>query len=326
MPFLRFDRWLLTVVVGLTTLFTILDPPASTGLSLAASGVFWFLHIGAGMLMAVAATAALTRWAMPILRRPAVRIAAGGLIGSLLFAPFALAVDHVWPVQAEAADADDLLDLWEARGGAWALLAEWLSLLPPYLTSWLLVNAVPLASVAASPVDIERSPAAPIDPAQPAEPTVLRAADRPVDDGMPFPAIDTASAAFADAPAESEESAESVESTAEQTPETFLALLPPAIGEDLISIQADLHYLQIRTTRGRAMVLASLSTAEQALSARGLRVHRSHWVALAHVRRLVRSANGTSLQLSDGSKIPVSRRRASEVQARLGHSFVVESA
>lgn len=154
----------------------------------------------------------------------------------------------------------------------------------------------------------------------------MSAADRPVNDGIQPPVTDAASAAFAAAPVDSEESAESVESTAEQTAETFLALLPPAIGEDLISIQADLHYLQIRTTRGRAMVLASLSTAEQALGARGLRVHRSHWVALAHVRRLVRSANGTSLQLSDGSKIPVSRRRASEVQARLGHSFVVESA
>ncbi len=73
------------------------------------------------------------------------------------------------------------------------------------------------------------------------------------------------------------------------------------------------------------MVLASLSTAEQALGDRGLRVHRSHWVALAHVRRLAQTANGMTLELSDGSRIPVSRRRASEVRERLGHSFVIDA-
>lgn len=61
-----------------------------------------------------------------------------------------------------------------------------------------------------------------------------------------------------------------------------------------------------------------------ALGATGMRVHRSHWIAFDHVVRVARTARGTFLTLSDGSRVPVSRRRASEVQARLGRGFVVD--
>jgi hypothetical protein len=106
--------------------------------------------------------------------------------------------------------------------------------------------------------------------------------------------------------------------------DAFLGQLPPAIGTDLISIQADLHYLQIRTTRGRATVLASISTAESALADSGLRVHRSYWIALRHVVRVARGARGTTILLSDGSRVPVSRRRIALVEQHLGRDFVVE--
>jgi DNA-binding LytR/AlgR family response regulator len=92
-----------------------------------------------------------------------------------------------------------------------------------------------------------------------------------------------------------------------------------------VSIQADLHYLHVRTTRGRATILASMSAAETALGELGLRVHRSHWIALAHVARVARTARGTILILSDGARVPVSRRRSAEVQARLGRDFVIDA-
>ncbi|MCU0756559.1 MAG: LytTR family transcriptional regulator [Xanthomonadales bacterium] len=309
-PRLRFDRSLLTVVLGLTVLFTILDPPAGSALSLPATALFWFLHIGVGMLMAVLATALLARW-MPGQppHRAAFLILTGGILGSLCFAPWALAIESLWSVEPAAADADDWLDDWENRGGIFALGAEWLSLLPPYLSSWMLIHALPVGMQRAFPERIPESGSAPLPPmplvsARPAEPSPPPASpeDRSPQTLSPT-LIDAATAAGGS---------------------SFLATLPPAIGDDLVAIQADLHYLHVRTTRGRAMVLASLATAEQALGDRGLRVHRSHWVALAHVRRLARTVSGTVLVLSDGSRIPVSRRRAGEVRERLGHSFVVE--
>lgn len=300
---LRFDRTLLTVVLGLTALFTILDPPVSARLPVWSTAVFWFLHIGIGMLLAVAATVWLSRH-LPRIPPHAVmrRVILGGLIGSLLFTPIALALDGIWLPESPAEKPDDWLDEWEQQGGFPALLAEWLSLLPAYLSSWMLVNAIPVGIRRAIP---ETTPTPEPQPALSAP--AIAAIDAP-----PAPITDPEPTVTGPDPGYVVDEASD-----------FLAALPPAIGLDLVAIQADLHYLQVRTTRGRAMVLASLGTAERALGTRGLRVHRSHWVALAHVRRVAQSASGMTLELSDGSRIPVSRRRAGEVRERLGQGFVL---
>lgn len=104
----------------------------------------------------------------------------------------------------------------------------------------------------------------------------------------------------------------------------LLDRLPPAIGRELVSVSADLHYLQVVTTRGRATVLGSLSHVEADLAAEGMRLHRAHWVALAHVKRLQKSEHGWRCELRDGRRLPVSRRRVAEVRARLGRDFVVD--
>lgn len=53
------------------------------------------------------------------------------------------------------------------------------------------------------------------------------------------------------------------------------------------------------------------------LAAAVIAVHRSFWVATAHVRRMVKGPYGWTCELSNGSKVPVSRRRVSEVKQRL---------
>lgn len=103
----------------------------------------------------------------------------------------------------------------------------------------------------------------------------------------------------------------------------LLDRLPPAIGRDLVSISADLHYLQVVTTRGRATVLGSLSHVEADLAGQGMRLHRAHWVALAQVKRLQKSEHGWRCELHDGRRLPVSRRRVADVRAALGRDFVV---
>jgi hypothetical protein len=319
MPQVRVDR-LLPVVVGvLALLFAVLDPPASRGLAFGPALLFWLLHIGMGMVLAVWATAALGNLRPLAGWAPWFRITAGGVLGSLLFAPVALGLDVFWPVSTAKDLPDDLLDEWEAAGGPLALLAEWLSLLPSYLAAWLLVNVLPLTRGG------EPTPALPGAAGASGAPLLAGTGGGA---GQTVEVVESAGAicpAPTDPPpirAEPSGSAESPESS--EPPATFLDLLPPAIGTELISIQSDLHYLQVRTTRGRATILANMASAEAALAGTGLRVHRSYWVALAHVVRLVRSTRGTFVILSDGERVPVSRRRASEVQSRLGRDFVVD--
>lgn len=179
---------------------------------------------------------------------------------------------------------DDVLDQWEAAGGVVALAAEWLSLAPSYLVSWALLNLVPLA-----PTVID-APAA-------LAPTVVDAEVAPTIPNR----IDASAAATA-----------------------FFARLPAAIGRDLVRIDADLHYLQVRTTLGRATVLGSLAEVEAALPDAGARVHRSHWIAVAHLRRVSKSAKGWACELRGGERVPISRRRLAEIRERLGSGFVID--
>jgi hypothetical protein len=102
----------------------------------------------------------------------------------------------------------------------------------------------------------------------------------------------------------------------------WLNQLPIAIGRSLLRIEADLHYLKVFTENGRVMLLGNLSAATEQLGERGIRVHRSHWVAIDQVKRVHRTSKGWCCELRDGSKIPVSRRRVREVHDRLGRDFV----
>jgi DNA-binding LytR/AlgR family response regulator len=59
----------------------------------------------------------------------------------------------------------------------------------------------------------------------------------------------------------------------------LLDQLPEALGTDVVLLTSDLHYLHVHTPRGRTMLLYNLSDAESQLVGKGIRVHRSHWVA-----------------------------------------------
>lgn len=333
MPSIRVTRLLPAIVAAMALLFAVLQPPASRMLAFPAALGFWILHIGIGMLLAIRATGWLSRGRWLAGWNPWARLLAGGLVGSVLFAPVALALEWVLPIDTAGEPPDDVMDAWEASGGPLVLLAEWLQLLPSYVAAWMLVNAGLVA--ASAPQGMPVAAGAATAPGEAAVPTPIAApVSAPVPDATPA-AVDTpasAPGAAATTPAPGAIAAAPmvtlIAPPADQAPADagFIALLPPAIGTDLIAIQADLHYLQVRTARGRATVLASIATAERALGELGLRVHRSHWVALRHVTRMARTARGNVLILSDGSRVPVSRRRAAEVQARLGRDFVVDPA
>jgi hypothetical protein len=96
----------------------------------------------------------------------------------------------------------------------------------------------------------------------------------------------------------------------------ILDRLPLERRGDLMSLSVEDHYVQVRTTRGSVMVLLRLSDAiREALPVAGLQVHRSHWVATAHVVSVRRDGDRAVLTLSDGTEIPASRSHLSALRA-----------
>jgi DNA-binding LytR/AlgR family response regulator len=70
------------------------------------------------------------------------------------------------------------------------------------------------------------------------------------------------------------------------------------------------------TTRGEHLLLHGLGTAIAEMAERGIagqQVHRSIWVAWAHVDRLDLRAGSPAVVLRSGKRLPIGRRRLREV-------------
>jgi hypothetical protein len=267
-------------VVGLTALFVAVGADPADRLPLGLGVLYWLTHIGFGLAAAVIATRALCAWQVSRRWSPWIVVLVGGTLGAMAFTPFALGIEALMPA-AQAVDLDvDWLDRLEARGGGFAAIGEFLQVYPSYIAAWLLLQSTPLIDSHRSRL---RSPAADDEPA----------VDEPAVEVPPAP----------------------VPTEAQGEP-GLLTQLPRHLG-DTIAIRADLHYLHVTATQGEATLLGTMAAVDRELKDQGVRVHRSFWVATAHVRRMVRGPYGWSCELSDGSKVPVSRRRVSEVKQRL---------
>ena len=98
--------------------------------------------------------------------------------------------------------------------------------------------------------------------------------------------------------------------------ERFLERLPEKIGRDIVCLTMADHYVEVFTTLGSTLILMRFADALAELEgAGGLRVHRSHWVSLAHVRGVLRREGRTILRLTGGREIPVSRGYLADARA-----------
>lgn len=62
------------------------------------------------------------------------------------------------------------------------------------------------------------------------------------------------------------------------------------------------------TDRGKTLLLLRLSDAiNETAGEAGVQIHRSHWVALAAVSKVVRAQGKLFVELPDGRRLPVSR-------------------
>jgi hypothetical protein len=96
----------------------------------------------------------------------------------------------------------------------------------------------------------------------------------------------------------------------------FLAQLPARLGRDVIHLESQQHYLRVVTTRGEHLLLHGLGTAIAELVERGIagmQIHRSVWVAWAHVDRLDLRACAPAAVLRGGQRLPIGRRRLRDV-------------
>ena len=94
--------------------------------------------------------------------------------------------------------------------------------------------------------------------------------------------------------------------------------IPRSIGNDLVRVSAEGHYVEVETTLGTALVYGTISDAVDRLEAlEGWQVHRSHWVRANKVASLEKSGSAYECTLTTGTKVPVSRRRYSDIRREL---------
>lgn len=86
----------------------------------------------------------------------------------------------------------------------------------------------------------------------------------------------------------------------------------------LVRLEAEDHYIRVVTRAGSELLLLRFADALAELGGvPGYKVHRSHWVAAAEVREVLRGGSRTSLKMSDGTIVPVSRGQAQALRDAL---------
>ena len=104
---------------------------------------------------------------------------------------------------------------------------------------------------------------------------------------------------------------------AAEPPSKFLDRLPVEVGRDVIYLKMSDHYVEVVTTLGQCAILMRFADAVAELGDRGLRIHRSYWVAYPHVEGWRRHNQRTLVQLTGGHMAPVSRTYLGNVRAAL---------
>lgn len=286
-------RTLPVVGAALTALFVVMRPEATAGLGFLGRLGFWSAHIGVGLLGILLASTLLGRLVSRQTPLP-LALVVTGVAGAALLAPAYTLIER-FATSLPAEVPDDWLDRLALEGPLQNVLAEFIEVLPMYLSAWIVIN-LPLL-LAKPSVDRPSQPGDPDGP--PAVPT-REAVSLPAQDAAP------ASADGAISPMD-----------------RFLDTLPDAVGRDVVAVSSDLHYLHVHTTLGRCMVPGALRRAAEALEDDGMLVHRSHWVAHKHVRRIIKQGSAWVCLMSNDLRIPVSRRNKAPVAKWFGSGNVV---
>lgn len=100
-------------------------------------------------------------------------------------------------------------------------------------------------------------------------------------------------------------------------PGALLSRLPNRLGDEIVALEAEDHYLRIHTTLGSDLVLMRLSDAIATIGPDlGLQVHRSWWVAHDAICEVIRSEQRSHVKLRNGLLVPVGRTYSAAVRSR----------
>jgi len=276
-----FLRLVAVAFLLLGMIFGLMQPAGSVGLGRAEAILFWLLHAVVAVPCLAVAVGLLARLRIP--QSPWVFVVVSGLIAAIGLSLAALGLEMLFGIQDNDPGDVVILQSW-GFPGLW--LDEFGGLAPPFVLAWVLINL----------------------------PRLMRLGIR-TDSPLAVPERSAAANSAADGqkqPAEVEQPAAAMWSGG------LLEQLPEALGTDVVLLSSDLHYLHVHTPRGRTMLLYNLADAEAELEGRGIRVHRSHWVADRHVLGLHRRGSRFVCALTGGLEAPVSRRRQPDVVARYG--------
>ncbi|MEM7256902.1 MAG: LytTR family DNA-binding domain-containing protein [Pseudomonadota bacterium] len=288
--------------VLLVVLFTVVKPEASSGLGVAGRLLFWSLHVGLGLSALWLASRWLARgeW-LPAGTLTAVLIT--GVAAVLIAAPGYLLLDVIFQPLTIDVDPDPPASM------PISLVVEVIELGPWFMVVWVLINLPVLLPASGPSVQINDSITSG---------SVVENSSTP--NGPPPESRRKASATSGRVlTVVPDQNAVSGQQPAKQK---FLLSLPGVIGSDVVAVSSDLHYLNVWTVAGRSTVLGSLKDVVADLGELGMQVHRSHWVAHAHVRRVVGTASSAACILSNELRIPVSRRRWKSVREQYGRGVV----
>ncbi|MEZ5756414.1 MAG: LytTR family DNA-binding domain-containing protein [Paracoccaceae bacterium] len=102
--------------------------------------------------------------------------------------------------------------------------------------------------------------------------------------------------------------ASAASAAARSAPPRLLQRIPEDLQAPLVALTAIDHYTEVVTTRGRCQILLRFSDAvAESAPTLGLRIHRSHWVALDQITAARRDGLRAIVTLTDGRERPVSR-------------------
>ena len=95
---------------------------------------------------------------------------------------------------------------------------------------------------------------------------------------------------------------------AAEAPPPILDRVPLPARGNLWALVVQDHYVEIVTARGKTLVLMRLGDAIREVGATpGIQIHRSHWVALAAIAKVVKADGKPAVELPDGRRLGISR-------------------
>ncbi len=89
---------------------------------------------------------------------------------------------------------------------------------------------------------------------------------------------------------------------------TLLQRLPVHLGQQILSLEAQDHYVKVTTNKGSELILMRLADAITALPENaGIQIHRSHWIAHNFIASNKRHNGQNLIVTKSGAELPISR-------------------